>query len=81
MLQNDDNRYILCFSLAHEKSQISKEDIENSLDGNICRCTGYRSVLDAFKSLSCEGQSECVDIEVGGALYCTAQLLVSTVSL
>ena len=27
-------------------------EIEHSLDGNLCRCTGYRPILDAAKTIS-----------------------------
>jgi len=59
---------IYLYSLLESKKSVKAKEVENNFDGNICRCTGYRPILDAFKSLSSDASEElkkqCVDIEV-----------------
>ncbi|XP_075144825.1 uncharacterized protein LOC142219934 [Haematobia irritans] len=56
------------YSLMEAKdAKITMEEVENSFGGNICRCTGYRPILDAMKSFATDSNievpQECLDIE------------------
>jgi len=42
--------------MASKKGCLKMEDIEDAFGGNICRCTGYRPILDAVKSFACDSQ-------------------------
>ncbi|XP_067682650.1 xanthine dehydrogenase/oxidase-like [Haliotis asinina] len=36
------------YTLLRNISQPSQEDIQLAMEGNLCRCTGYRSIIDGF---------------------------------
>jgi xanthine dehydrogenase small subunit len=35
------------FALGHEKPSVTREDVTTAIAGNLCRCTGYRPIVDA----------------------------------
>lgn len=45
------------YALIRNDPTPSEKDVEEAFDGNLCRCTGYRSILDAAQTFST--QSRC----------------------
>lgn len=61
---------------------MTTKEIENSFAGNICRCTGYRPILDAFKSLATDLeeslQNKIHDLEDLANMKCLKKVCAKT---
>ena len=56
------------YALLRNDSSPSEHAIEEAFDGNLCRCTGYRPILDAAQTFSAE--KSCGNAKVNGGGGC-----------
>ena len=59
------------YALIRNDSDPSEHDIEEAFDGNLCRCTGYRPILDAAQTFSAE--KSCMKSASNGGSGCCMQ--------
>ena len=53
-------------ALLSEKPDPSEDDVRKALAGNLCRCTGYRQIVDAVQAAAAEMRAAAsVDDEAG----------------
>ena len=43
------------YSLLEDNSDLTREQVEQNFDGNLCRCTGWRPILDALREFASGG--------------------------
>ncbi|RFU77092.1 xanthine dehydrogenase [Trichoderma arundinaceum] len=54
------------YALLRNNSTPTQDEVEEAFDGNLCRCTGYRSILDAAHSFSIENSCGKAKTNGGG---------------
>ena len=59
-------------SLRADNPSPTSAQIEEILDGNLCRCTGYRPIFDAFRSFASDNKkaSDIEDLVKKGSKTC-----------
>ncbi|KAI9820709.1 MAG: hypothetical protein M1827_005078 [Pycnora praestabilis] len=60
------------YALLRNDPNPSEIEVEEAFDGNLCRCTGYRPILDAAQSFSAE--RTCMKSKANGGSGCCMQI-------
>jgi len=58
------------YALLRNNDSPSEHDIEEAFDGNLCRCTGYRPILDSAQTFSMKKSSSCGNATANGGSGC-----------
>ncbi|XP_034534031.1 aldehyde oxidase 6 isoform X2 [Notolabrus celidotus] len=53
------------YTLLRNRPQPSMEDIQEALAGNLCRCTGYRPIVDGCRTF-CQEETSCCKVNGNG---------------
>ncbi|KAF3911352.1 hypothetical protein ABW20_dc0100059 [Dactylellina cionopaga] len=61
------------YALLRNNPDPSHHDVEEAFDGNLCRCTGYRPILDAAQTFSVDNCSKSIAKENGSGGGCCMQ--------
>uniref|UniRef100_A0A8B9KDV7 Xanthine dehydrogenase n=1 Tax=Astyanax mexicanus TaxID=7994 RepID=A0A8B9KDV7_ASTMX len=48
------------YTLLRKRPQPSMQDIEDAFQGNLCRCTGYRPIMEGFRTFTKEDSADSV---------------------
>ncbi|KAL2265292.1 hypothetical protein VTJ83DRAFT_6392 [Remersonia thermophila] len=61
------------YALLRNNPEPTEHDVEEAFDGNLCRCTGYRPILDAAQTFSVRGRDAapaCGNAKANGGSGC-----------
>ncbi|RKU43313.1 hypothetical protein DL546_002359 [Coniochaeta pulveracea] len=58
------------YALLRNNDAPTEHDVEEAFDGNLCRCTGYRPILDAAHTFAVKGGAGCGKSTANGGSGC-----------